>query len=157
MCIVPNYVHLTQPIKILPQDLMHQSIPPTPSPPPLPRADPRELAFFCLGWQILGGGDSWAVKSPGVGTKKESKCPVLRQHCNIRELIRLRRFGETATSTGLDVMICAILRMLLLTTRADKGWAVKRARPSKKVWCSGLGLCLEMSLVFDFGQGLRCG
>ena len=34
-------------------------------------------------------------------------------------------------------------------TRADKGWAVKRARPSKKVWCSGLGLCLEMSLVFD--------
>ena len=41
--------------------------------------------------------------------------------------------------------------------RADKGWAVKRARPSKKVWCSGLGLCLEMSLVFDFGQGLRCG
>ena len=42
-------------------------------------------------------------------------------------------------------------------TRADKGWAVKRARPSKKVWCSGLGLCLQMSLVFDFGQGLRCG
>ena len=37
--------------------------------------------------------------------------------------------------------------------RADKGWAVKRARPSKKVWCSGLGLCLELSLVFDFGQG----
>ena len=44
------------------------------------------------------------------------------------------------------------------STRADKGWAVKRARPSKKVRCSSaLGLCLEMSLVFDFGQGLRCG
>ena len=42
-------------------------------------------------------------------------------------------------------------------TRVDKGWAVKRARPSKKVWCSGMGLCLEMSLVFDFGQGWRCG
>ena len=41
--------------------------------------------------------------------------------------------------------------------RADKGWAVKRARPSKKVWCSRMGLCLEMSLVFDFGHGLRCG
>ena len=41
--------------------------------------------------------------------------------------------------------------------RADKGWAVKRARPSKKVWCSGLGLYLEMSPVFDFGQGLWCG
>ena len=32
---------------------------------------------------------------------------------------------------------------------------MKRARPSKKVRCSRLGLCLEMSLVFDFGQGLR--
>ena len=70
---------------------------------------------------------------------------------------------------------------LWVSSRADKGWAVKRADPSKKVWCSGLGqprprhfslkkwvgkaletrlglgLCLEMSLVFDFGQGLRCG
>ena len=45
----------------------------------------------------------------------------------------------------------------LVVSRADKGWAVKQARPSKKVWCSGLGLCLEMSPVFDFGQGLRCG
>ena len=42
-------------------------------------------------------------------------------------------------------------------SRADKGWAVKPARPSKKMWCSRLGLCLEMSLVFDFGQGLQCG
>ena len=49
-----------------------------PSPP-----DPRALAFFCLRWQILEGGDSWAVKSPGVGTKKEDKCSVVRQHCNI--------------------------------------------------------------------------
>ena len=39
--------------------------------------------FFCLGWQISGGGDSWAGKSPGVGKKKEAKCPVLRQQCNI--------------------------------------------------------------------------
>ena len=44
-----------------------------------------------------------------------------------------------------------------LLTRADKGWAVKRERSSKKVWYSGLRLYLEMSLVFDFGQGLRCG
>ena len=48
-------------------------------------------------------------------------------------------------------------RIQKVADRADKGWAVKRARPSKKVWCSGLGLCLEMSFVFDFGQGLRCG
>ena len=26
-----------------------------------------------LGWQIPVGGDSWAVKFPGVGTKKEGK------------------------------------------------------------------------------------
>ena len=44
-----------------------------------------------------------------------------------------------------------------LHARADKDWAVKRARPSKKVWCSGLELCLEMSPVFDFEQGLGCG
>ena len=44
-----------------------------------------------------------------------------------------------------------------LESRADKGWAVKRARPSKKVWYRGLGLCLKMSLVFDFGQCSRCG
>ena len=43
------------------------------------------------------------------------------------------------------------------SARADKDWAVERARLSKKVWCSGLGLCLEISPVFDFGQGLQCG
>ena len=66
---------------------MHQSIPaaPSPHPPLLPRADPRALAFFfCLRWQIPGGGDSWAVKFPELGTKKEGKCPVLRQHCSLR-------------------------------------------------------------------------
>ena len=54
-------------------------------------------------------------------------------------------------SSGIAVSSCSVL------ARADKDWAVKRARPSKKVWCSGLGLCLEMSPVFHFGQGLRCG
>ena len=59
---------------------------PTPPPPPLPGWPPGiSLFFFCLGWQISGVGDSWAVKSPGVGTKKEGegKCPILCQHCNI--------------------------------------------------------------------------
>ena len=59
---------------------MHQSIPAAPSPPP--GADPRKV-FFCLGWQTPGGGDSWAaVKSPGMGTKKEGNCPVLHQYLN---------------------------------------------------------------------------
>ena len=62
---------------------MHQSIPAAPSLPP-PRADPQALACF-LPWMANSRGvkDSWAVKSPGVGTKKEGKYPVLRQNCNI--------------------------------------------------------------------------
>lgn len=38
-----------------------------------PKADPRALAFFCLGWQIPGGGVSGTVKSPGVRMKKENE------------------------------------------------------------------------------------
>ena len=55
----------------------------SPAPAPsTPRADLGHQHFF-LGWQIPGGGDSSAVKSPGMRTKKEGKCPVLRQLCNI--------------------------------------------------------------------------
>ena len=36
--------------------LIHQSIPAAPNQPPPPLAG--ALAFFCLGWQIPGGGDS---------------------------------------------------------------------------------------------------
>ena len=55
-----------------------------PPPPCLPRAEPPGINIFvCLGWQIPGGGDSWAVKFPGVGTRKEGKCPILHQHHNI--------------------------------------------------------------------------
>ena len=60
--------------------------------------------------------------------------------------------GNSAYERGGDAR-----RKFWIKSRADKGWAVKRARPSKKAWCSRLGLCLETSLVFDFGQGLRCG
>ena len=48
-------------------------------PPPPPGLTPGHLHFLGLGWKIPGGGDFWAVKSPGVGTKKENKCPVLHQ------------------------------------------------------------------------------
>ena len=73
---------------------------------------------------------------------------------------RVRHGGSTKFETKSSY--CRIARQGLpcytvVARRADKGWAVKRARPSKKVWCSELGLCLEMSLVFDFGQGLGCG
>ena len=48
-------------------------------PPPPPGLTPGHWHFLGLGWKIPGGGDFWAVKSPGVGTKKENKCPVLHQ------------------------------------------------------------------------------
>ena len=71
------------------------------------------------------------------GAKIEARCYLVASRHRVLEMR-----GALGTS-----VVC----------RADKGWAVKRTRPSKKVWCSGLGLCLEMSLVFDFGQGLRRG
>ena len=55
----------------------------TQPPPPPPRLTPGHYHFLCLGWQIPRCGVSWAVKSPAVGTKKEGKCPVIHQHCNI--------------------------------------------------------------------------
>ena len=66
----------------LADELMHQSIPPALRPPP-PGWPPGISIFFALDGKFPGGGDSWAGKSPGVGTKKEGKCPVLRQQCNI--------------------------------------------------------------------------
>ena len=51
---------------------MHQSISAASRSPPPPPSRARVLAFFCLGWQIPGGGDSWAVKFPGWGRKKRA-------------------------------------------------------------------------------------
>ena len=73
--------HREATLKHKPLSFMHQSIPAAPNPPP-PPGWPRGISiYFCLGWQISEGGDSWAVKFPRVGTKDEGKCPVLRQHC----------------------------------------------------------------------------
>ena len=47
------------------------------------RADPQALAFF---WPWMANSRGWgllSVKPPGVGTQKEGKYPVHRQHCNI--------------------------------------------------------------------------
>ena len=50
-----------------------------PSPPPPPPTPlmliPGITIFFCLGWQIPGVGDPWAVKSLGVGRKKGANAP----------------------------------------------------------------------------------
>ena len=70
-----------------------------------------------------------------------------------------RRQHSHVTTIQLSISLLSIAGKLFapVVLRADKGWAVKQARPSKKVWCSRLGLCLDKSLVFEFGQGLRCG
>ena len=105
--------------------LMHQSIPPAPSPPaPSPGADPRGISiFFCLGWQIPGGGDSWAVKSPGMGTKKEGKCPVLRQHCNIFHWSHSQtchfKYFNVRFFVSINVFLCNSARILIKTSRRD--------------------------------------
>ena len=53
---------------------------PPPPPPPPPQADqPRALAFF---WPWMENFRGWGLLScqiPRGGTKKEGKCPVLRQ------------------------------------------------------------------------------
>ena len=62
--------------EIISADLMHQSIPPVPSPPP-PRADPRELAFFLpwmansWGWGLL----SWQIPRGGEEKRGQMPCP----------------------------------------------------------------------------------
>ena len=64
--------------------LIHESIPAASSPPPS-GWPPGSSIFFCLGWQIPGGGDSWAVKSPGVGRNwGQMPCPLsTRQHFSL--------------------------------------------------------------------------
>ena len=61
--------------------IMHQSIPPAPSAPP--GWPPGISMFFALDGKFPGVGTLELSNPPGVGTKKEGKCPVLRQHCNI--------------------------------------------------------------------------
>ena len=50
--------------------------------PPPPRTDPPGISIFLA----LDGKIPWVGTlelSNSLGTKKEGKCPVLRQHCNI--------------------------------------------------------------------------
>ena len=75
-----------------------------PAAPSFPRSDPQALAFFfALDGKLPGGGDSWAVKSPGVGTKKEGKClvtPSILQHFSL-----IAQSNNTVLS-----ILCAIFR-----------------------------------------------
>ena len=57
--------------------------------PPSLRASPQEFFFFPYGWQISGGGGTYAVKHPAVGTKVESKCPAPQTALNLWPDIRV--------------------------------------------------------------------
>ena len=75
--------------------IMHQTIPPVPSPLPTP------TLRWPLGISIFFALDG---KFPGVGTvelsKKEGKCPVFRQHCNLFSLI------AQSNSVILGILMC---------------------------------------------------
>ena len=77
--------------------------------------------YVCLGWQIPGGGDSWAVKSPGMGTKKKDKCPVLRQYCNFFLLIAQSNSAVLSILMSdffsINVFLCNSTRILIKTSR----------------------------------------
>ena len=67
--------------------LMYQSIPAATSPPPPtpPGWPPGISILFALDGKCPGVGtlELSNPPAPGAGTKKEGKCAVLRQHCNI--------------------------------------------------------------------------
>ena len=54
--------------------VMHQSIPPAPSPPSPPDWPPG-ISIFCLGWQIPGVGTLELSNPPGWGRKKRANAP----------------------------------------------------------------------------------
>ena len=83
--------------------LMHQSIPPAPSPPPPPRADPRALAFF-LPWMANSRG--WGLLScqiPRGGDEKRGQMP--------RPPSTLQHFPLIAQSNSavLSILMCDFL------------------------------------------------
>ena len=107
----------------------------------------RLLPFACLVFSITLCETLFKFQP----NSQELECCVTKVNFQVQWL----QVGGGRKISEVSVRVCCNWQRLFST--ADKGWAVIRARPSKNVWCSGLGLCLEMSLVFDFGQGLRCG
>ena len=92
--------------------IMHQcqfQLHPAPLPPPPPPTGwPPGISIFLSGMANLRGEDSWAVKSPRVGMKKEGKCPVLHQ-------LPLQHFSLIArsSSTILSILMCVFLFQLM--------------------------------------------
>ena len=90
--------------------LMHQSFPP--ALPPFHLLPQGTGIFWALDGKFPWGGDFWAVKSPGVGTKKENKCPVPRQLCNIF----IDRTVDVRFFVLINVFLCNGARILTILT-----------------------------------------
>ena len=90
--------------------VMHQSIilaAPMPLHPPPPPSPPG-ISFFCPGWQILGGGDSWIVTYPMA-------CP------NVMQLVFKSPVGHSTYmfTVGCNCWPTSLISRLVLPKRAS--------------------------------------
>ena len=100
--------HITHPQVKLGDYLMRQSI-------PAALSQPQALAFFfAFDGKFPGVGTLMLSNPPGVGTQKEGKCPVLRQHCNIFHYRHYVRFF-----VSINVFLCNSARILIKTSSRD--------------------------------------
>ena len=135
-----------------------------PPPPPFPaRADPQALAFFLpwmpnsRGWGLLN------VKPPGVGTQKEGKCPVHRQHCNIfhwphSRVVTFKHFN-VRFFVSLNIFLCnsAILINTYVSDHQSLQWNVCAHVTFSVIWSSLLiwvtwGALLHVGWFISFSE-----
>ena len=92
------------------------------------RCFPRELVSFVRPWELRADYMSRA-----------GSVEVCRDDCSARYYMR------RASPPAAKLRSCRVKDGYIeehessVFTRAEKGWAMKQACPSKKVWCSGLG------------------
>ena len=106
---------------------------------PAPPSRARVLAFFCLGWQIPGGGDSWAVKFPGWRRKKRSNASssVNTATFLIDRTVEWSRFKYFNVRFFVSIRPRAKLELFLRRTKLSElsSWKVRRlAQLSLSEW-----------------------
>ena len=127
------------------------------------RADAHALAFFLpwiansRGWELL------SVKSPGVGTQKESKCPVHRQHFNIfhwphSRVVTFKHFN-VRFFVSLNIFLCnsAILIKTYVSDHQSLQWNVCAHVTFSVIWSSLLiwvtwGALLHVGWFISFSE-----
>ena len=122
MCLQPRFAG--KDFTVLSNSLfMHQSIPAAPSPHPPSGLWPLGISIFLPWMANFRGGDYRPVKSPGVGTKKEGKSPVHRQHCNIfhwlhSRIVPFKHFNVRFFVLS-NVFLCNSARIRIKTSPRD--------------------------------------